>query len=113
MALAWLSHLTLREEVSFSGVSVMAWLMVLPEYALNIAALRMGIAHYTAGQMAAFRLSAGVVFIAITSRLLLGEELTLRKISGFVVMVVAMVLIGSARKGQPPTGDDAGDEVSP
>ena len=49
-----------------------------------------------AAQMAAFRLCAGVVWIALVSRYVLGEELTTQKLVGFGIMMVAMVLVGSA-----------------
>ena len=97
MATAWLGHLRLRDDLSFFSATLAAWLLVLPEYALNIKALRMGYGIFTGGQMAALRLSSGVVAVALVSRYLLGEELTPRKLAGFGVMVFAMVLIGSKR----------------
>jgi uncharacterized protein len=98
MAVAWLGHLRLRNELSFATATLMAWLLVLPEYALNIKALRMGYGLFTGGQMAALRLSSGVVAVALVSRFVLGEPLTTRKLLGFGVMVAAMVLIGSKRE---------------
>ena len=52
--------------------------------------------------MAAFRLCAGVVWVALVSRYVLGEALTSRKLIGFGVMMVAMILVGSKR----PSGVD-------
>ena len=101
MALAWLGHLRFREQLSFAAAAALAWLLVLPEYALNISALRMGIRDYTGGQMAAFRLCAGVVCVAIVSRVVLGEMLTPTKILGFGLMFAAIVLIGSVRREEP------------
>ena len=65
MAMAWLGHLRFKEELSLLAATSLAWLLVLPEYALNIKALRMGYGIYLAAQMAAFRLCAGVVWVAL------------------------------------------------
>lgn len=96
MALAWLGHLRFKEEVSFLMATAVAWLLVLPEYALNILALRLGIKRYSGGQMAAFRLCSGVVCIALVSRFVLGEPLTTKKLIGFLLMFVSMLLIRSS-----------------
>jgi uncharacterized protein (DUF486 family) len=108
MALAWLGHLRFKGELSLLAATSLAWLLVLPEYALNIKALRMGYGIYLAAQMAAFRLCAGVVWVAIVSRYVLGEALTSRKLIGFGVMMVAMILVGSKR----PTGVDEANGAS-
>ena len=104
MAFAWLGHLNLKDELTYVTAIVFAWLLVLPEYALNIKALRLGYGPFTGAQMAAFRLCAGVVSVALVSRYFLGEELSLRKWIGFGLMLVAMVLIGS---GQSVSDQDA------
>lgn len=97
MAVAWLGHLRLKHQLSFMAATLLAWLLVLPEYALNIKALRMGYGLFSGGQMAAIRLASGVVAVALVSRFVLGEALTLRKLLGFGVMILAMVLIVSRR----------------
>lgn len=98
MAMAWLGHLKYKENLSFWMATLSAWLLVLPEYLLNISAIRWGVKKYTPSQMAAMNLSSGVIFIAIVSHYFLGEELTSRKYIGFVLMTVAMVLITGAKK---------------
>ena len=105
MALAWLGHLTYRDQLSFGMATLFAWLLVLPEYALNIIALRMGIRHYRGGQMAAFRLCAGVVCVATVSRLVLGETLTPTKTVGFGIMLLAMALIGAGPRHEARTSE--------
>ncbi|MHC5010499.1 MAG: DMT family protein [Planctomycetota bacterium] len=107
MALAWLGHLRFKEQLTFVTASALAWLLVLPEYALNISALRMGIRFWTGGQMAAFRLCAGVVCVALVARVVLGETLTATKIAGFGLMFVAIVLIGSVRREDPDAFEEA------
>ena len=92
MALAWLGHLRFKE-LPFSTAIAVAWLIVLPEYILNIAAVRIGYGTYTGAHMAAFNLCSGVVCVAIVSRWVLDEPFTPRKLAGFALMLVAMLLI--------------------
>lgn len=102
MAIAWLGHLKYKENLSFWIATLVAWLIVLPEYLLNISAIRWGVKKYTPSQMAAMNLSSGVVFIALVSHFFLDEALTTRKYIGFVIMTVAMVLITGAKKIEKP-----------
>ncbi|NNF65921.1 MAG: DUF486 family DMT transporter [Gammaproteobacteria bacterium] len=95
MATAWLGHLRFKEDLTFWVATLFAWLLVLPEYALNIKALRMGCRVFTGGQMGAFRLCTGVVCIAFVSHYVLGEQLTTQKLLGFLVMALSMVLISN------------------
>ncbi len=93
MASAWLGHLKLRHQLSYGAAILLAWLMVLPEYVLNIKALRRGYGPFTGAQMAAFRLCSGVVSVAFVSHHFLGEELGWQKLAGFALMIVSMLLI--------------------
>jgi uncharacterized protein (DUF486 family) len=52
-----------------------SWLLVLPEYVLNVAATRFGYGTYSGAQMASFHLAGGVVCVALVSHYLLGERL--------------------------------------
>ncbi|MEM9410758.1 MAG: DMT family protein [Planctomycetota bacterium] len=103
MATAWLGHLRFKEDLSFWMATLFAWLLVLPEYALNIAALRLGYEKYTGGQMGAFRLCTGVVCIAFVSHYVLGENLTSQKLIGFAIMGLSMFLISNSKSKK---GDD-------
>lgn len=109
MAFAWLGHLKLKQ-LPHALAILLAWLLVLPEYGLNIRALRMGYGPFSGGQMAAFRLSSGVVSVALVSRFVLGEELGWQKLLGFGLMIAAMVLIAKSpyRPTIPPPRDDEG-----
>jgi uncharacterized protein (DUF486 family) len=101
MALAWLGHLRFKE-LPMPAAILLAWLLVLPEYMLNIFALRAGYSVFSGGQMAAFRLASGVVCVALVSSLVLGEPLTLRKLAGFALMLAAVRLIhGGGHAGRP------------
>ncbi len=102
MAAAWLGHLKYKENLSFWTATLAAWFIVLPEYLLNISAIRWGIKKYTPSQMAAMNLSSGVIFIALVSHFFLGEALTTRKYIGFALMTVAMILITGAKKIENP-----------
>ena len=93
MATAWLGHLRFKEDLTFWMATLFAWFLVLPEYALNILALRMGYRKFTGGEMGAFRLCTGVICIAAVSIYVLGEQLTTQKMLGFAVMGLSMILI--------------------
>lgn len=98
MAFAWLGHLKLKNELSYPLAILLAWLLVLPEYMLNIRALRLGYGPFTGAQMAAFRLCSGVVSVALVSRFFLDEELGWRKLLGFGLMIAAMVFIALGKR---------------
>ncbi len=92
MSVAWLGHLTIRQ-YGFWRALVMSWLIVLPEYVLNVAATRYGYGTFTGAQMASFHLVSGVVCVAVVSRYLLGEPLDARQVFGFGLLAVAMLLV--------------------
>ena len=96
MATAWLGHLRFKEDLTFWMATLFAWLLVFPEYALNIMALRLGYRQFTGGQMGAFRLCTGVVCIAFVSHYVLGEQLTTQKLLGFGIMTLSMILISNS-----------------
>ena len=56
MAFAWLGHVRFRTR-SFRFSLVISWLMVLPEYILNVTAFRWGNSVYAGAQMAAFNMA--------------------------------------------------------
>lgn len=105
MAIAWLGHLKFKQ-LPFFWAILFCWLLVLPEYFVNISAIRLGYNLYTGAQMAAFRLCSGVICVALVSRFLLGEALNFQKLSGFGLMIVAMIAI--SRKS-PDRGDRVKD----
>ena len=93
MSLAWLGHLRYRDSISFWTALALSWLLVLPEYVLNVAATRYGYGTYSGAQMATFHLAFGVLCVALVSRFVLGEALTARQLVGFALLVVGTVLI--------------------
>lgn len=100
MAIAWLGHLKYKEDLSFLMAALFAWLLVLPEYILNVSAIRWGVGVYKPSEMAAMNLSSGIVFIALVSHFILGEELTTQKYIGFGIMIIAMILISESRPAE-------------
>ncbi len=92
MAFAWIGHVKYRTK-SFWIALVFSWLLVLPEYLLNVSAIRWGVGTYEPSEMAAINLSAGVVCIALVSKLFLGEKLSPRKIFGFILMIISVTLV--------------------
>jgi uncharacterized protein (DUF486 family) len=93
MSLAWLGHLRFRETIGFGAALVLSWLLVLPEYALNVAATRYGYDTYSGAQMATFHLAFGVVCVALVSYFVLGERLTTTQVLGFALLAAGTVLI--------------------
>lgn len=94
MAVAWLGHLKFKDAHFLVALAV-AWLIVLPEYALNVGAVRMGKGIYRGATMASFNLCTGVVCVVFVSTVFLGETLDPRQYAGFGLMIVAMLLIAS------------------
>lgn len=92
MAVAWLGHLRIKER-GFWVALLLSWAIVLPEYLLNVAATRYGHGLYSGAQMGAIHLCAGVVFVALVSRYVLGESLTGWQAIGFALLVLGMGLI--------------------
>lgn len=93
MAVAWLGHLRFEDEWSFWTALGVSWLIVLPEYALNTTATRGGYGSFSGAQMASIHLSAGVVCVALVSRIVLDERFSLPMAFGFVAMFLAIMLI--------------------
>ena len=92
MAFAWLGHIRFRHK-GFALALVASWVMVLPEYLLNVTAFRWGSDTYTGAQMAAFNMAAGVVCVALVARWFLRERIRPRQWLGFGLMVVAIALL--------------------
>lgn len=92
MAFAWLGHIRFRHKSYFYALLV-SWFIVLPEYLLNISAIRWGFGTYQPSEMAAMNLSSGVVCVAIVAKIFLKEHLNRRQIMGFVLMAVGVVLV--------------------
>lgn len=106
MVLAWIGHLKFKDDLSFIVAALIAWLFVLPEYLLNISAIRWGIGTYDPSEMAAINLSSGIVFTAIVSHFMLGEELTTQKYIGFGLMIIAMILISGPKSPESKNKKD-------
>jgi len=92
MSFAWIGHIKYRYK-SFFVALIFSWLLVLPEYLLNVSAIRWGFGTYQPSEMAAINLSTGVLCIAFVSKMFLGEKLSFRKIFGFILMVISVTLV--------------------
>ena len=92
MAFAWIGHVRFRRR-GFWIALLVSWLIVLPEYVLNVSAIRYGHGTYSGAQMASFNLSSGVVCVALVSRFFLKEPMSRRQGFGFALMAVAVTLI--------------------
>lgn len=92
MAFAWLGHIKFKEKSFFTAL-ILSWLLVLPEYLLNVFAIRWGVDFYEPSEMASMNLCTGVICVAIVSKYFLGEVLNPSKTLGFILMSVGMVLV--------------------
>lgn len=92
MAFAWLGHIRFRRK-GYLFALLVSWFIVLPEYLLNVSAIRWGVGTYQPSEMAAMNLSSGVVCVAIVSKLFLNEHLNRRQISGFFLMGLGVALV--------------------
>jgi len=92
MAFAWIGHIKYRN-ISFFSALIISWLLVLPEYLLNVSAIRWGVGTYEPSEMAAINLSTGVLCIALVSKMFLGEKLSSRKVFGFILMIISVILV--------------------
>jgi len=92
MAFAWLGHIRFRGW-GFPVALMLSWLLVLPEYVLNVSAIRYGHGTYSGAEMASFNLCTGVLCVALVSQFFLKEALTRTQVAGFVLMAVAIVLV--------------------
>ncbi len=97
MASAWLAHLRFRDRIGFTTALLASWAIVLPEYALNVAATRYGFGTYSGAQMAAIHLCSGVVCVTLVSRFVLGEAFGARQALGFALLAAGMVLLLQSR----------------
>ena len=92
MAFAWIGHIKYRNK-SFFAALIFSWLLVLPEYLLNVSAIRWGVGTFQPSEMAAINLSTGVICIALVSKIFLGEKFSPRKVFGFILMVISVILV--------------------
>lgn len=106
MAMAWIGHLKYKEDLSFLAAAMLAWVLVLPEYLLNVSAIRWGVGVYQPSEMAAMNLSSGIVFIALVSHFFLGEEISTQKYMGFGLMIISMALISGSKKTETKNQKD-------
>jgi|SRR5579884_2619142 len=92
MSFAWIGHLKFKS-LSFFGALAMSWTLVLPEYILNVFAVRWGRDTFSGAQMAAIHLVSGVLFVSLIAKFFLGETLSRSQSIGFALMGVAISLI--------------------
>ena len=93
MAFAWIGHLRFKEKWTFLTALGISWMIVLPEYILNVSGTRFGQGVYTGAQMASIHLCAGVLFVALVSRFYLGEPMAGRQVFGFALMALSLFLV--------------------
>ncbi len=92
MAVAWLGHLRIRD-LSLWRALLLSWVIVLPEYVLNVVATRYGYGTYSGAQMAAIHLASGVVCVALVARFVLGEQLEVQQVAGLAFIAIGIVAV--------------------
>ena len=92
MSFAWIGHLRFRSWNFYMALAA-SWLLVLPEYLLNVFSVRWGRDVFSGAQMAAMHLGSGVLFVTLIAKLYLGEGLRWSQYAGFALMGLAIVLI--------------------
>ena len=92
MAFAWLGHLRFRSRNFFLAL-IISWVLVLPEYLLNVSAIRYGYGVFSGAQMASFNLCTGVICVALVSHFFLKESINRYQLLGFALMISAIALI--------------------
>lgn len=92
MTVAWYGHLRFRD-VSLWKVSLISWLIALPEYALQVPANRIGYSSFTAFELKTIQEVITLsVFIAF-SVFYLREDVRWNHILGFVLILAAVVVV--------------------
>ena len=92
MSFAWIGHLKFKSWSYWTALAF-SWLLVLPEYVLNVYSARWGRPTFSGAQMAALHLGSGVICVALVSTFHLNESLRPSQICGFALMLVSITLI--------------------
>lgn len=105
MALAWLGHLKFKEAPLWMAI-LLSWGIVLPEYLLNVTAIRYGHKAFSAAAMATFNLCTGVICVALVSAFYLQEPLRSHQIVGFVLVTIGMFLVAARDRNRSESNED-------
>ncbi len=92
MTIAWYGHLKFRD-IALWQVIIISWLIALPEYALQVPAIRIGYEKFTAIQLKTIQEVISLTVFCIFSVYYLHEKLKWNHLAGFVLLVLATVLI--------------------
>ncbi len=106
MALAWIGHLKFKQLPLVPAV-LACWILVLPEYILNVTAIRYGHPTFSGAAMATFNLCSGVLCVALVSVFVLKERLLPHQMVGFLLLAIGMALI--AWKSTDPASNGGAD----
>ena len=108
MALAWLGHLKFKESPLWLAI-LLSWCIVLPEYLLNVSAIRYGHRAFSGAAMATFNLCTGVICVALVSAFYLEEALKQQQLVGFVMVTIGMLLVAAPSRGSKITAEESAD----
>lgn len=96
MTVAWYGHLKFREQPLLLAILV-SWLIALPEYALQVPANRYGYGEFTATQLKVMQEVISLSVFAAFAWMYLGESPTWRTGLAFLLIVIAVALIGGRK----------------
>ncbi len=92
MTTAWYGHLRFKS-VSLVTVVLISWGIAFVEYCFAVPANRIGSASLTAPQLKGMQEVISILIFAVFSTVVLGQAVTARQAVGFVLIIVAAVLI--------------------
>ncbi len=100
MTFAWYGHLKFKHR-PLVLVIVVSWLIALPEYALQVPANRWGHGKFTGAQLKILQEAISISIFLLFSVLYLREGLTVRSLSAFALIVIAVILAVGGRSESP------------
>lgn len=92
MTIAWYGHLKYKHATMWVVILV-SWGIALLEYCFQVPANRIGYGYFSAAQLKGMQEILTLVVFAVFSVLYLGEPLKWNHVAGFVLIVLAAMLI--------------------
>jgi uncharacterized protein len=106
MTIAWYGHLRFRG-FPLWAVILVSWLIALPEYALQVPANRIGYGYFSAMQLKIIQEAISVGAFVVFGYVYLKEEPSWRTGLAFLLILGAVMLAASDRRGEAKVPDVA------
>ena len=98
MTIAWYGHLRFRDFPLWSVILV-SWLIALPEYAFQVPANRFGYGQFSATQLKIIQEAISVTTFVVFGYVYLKESPSWRTATAFLLILAAVALAASDRRG--------------